>query len=248
MLILTDWNPQEIRKLVQDYESKLKEGNWPNWVMGNHDQHRIASRVGVAQARIANILLLTIRGTPTTYYGEELGMENVPIPNHLVVDPPAVNQLEIAHIVGRDPERTPMIWDYSPNAGFTGESITPWLPITENYKEICVENQLKDPTSMLELYKSLTNLRKREPALCVGDIEILTNGFDTNEILGYLRTFDGSDSFLILLNFGIHSQQLDLSNLGLTGQIEVSTDMKRGGEVDLKNLQVYSNEGLVLRL
>src|SRR5690606_37628021 len=106
----------------------------PNWVLGNHDRHSIATRAGAAQARAANMLLLTLRGTPTTYYGEEIGMENVPIPLALMQDPPALNQPEMAHVVGRDPVRTPMQWDDSPNAGFTHPDATPWLPLAADYE------------------------------------------------------------------------------------------------------------------
>jgi alpha-glucosidase len=105
-----------VRRWSISYEADLPAGAWPNWVLGNHDQHRVATRVGPAQARVANMLLLTLRGTPTCYYGDELGMEDVPHPARMVQDPPAVNQPEIAHIVGRDPERTPMQWDDSAHA------------------------------------------------------------------------------------------------------------------------------------
>ena len=112
-LIATDdvrprpWTAQSIRQVVDSYEAALPEGGWPNWVLGNHDQHRLATRVGAEQARVANMLLLTLRGTPTVYYGEEIGMEDVPIPPEKVQDPPAVNQPEIAHIVGPRPGTNP---------------------------------------------------------------------------------------------------------------------------------------------
>ena len=122
-LIHAPWKAQAVRRLVDEYEAALPAGAWPNWVLGNHDQHRLATRVGPDQARVANMLLLTLRGTPTCYYGDEIGMENVPIPPEMVQDPPAVNQPEIADIVGRDPERTPMQWDDSPNAGFAAAGV-----------------------------------------------------------------------------------------------------------------------------
>ena len=117
-LIRAPWDASTVRRLVDQYEKDLPVHAWPNWVLGNHDQHRLATRVGAAQARVATMLLLTLRGTPTCYYGDELGMENVPIPPEFVQDPAARNQPEVAHLVGRDPERTPMQWDGSPNAGF----------------------------------------------------------------------------------------------------------------------------------
>jgi alpha-glucosidase len=129
-LIRAKWDAAVVRKMVDDYESVLPEDAWPNWVLGNHDRDRLATRVTPAQARVANMLLLTLRGTPTCYYGDELGMENVPIPLEMVQDPPAVNQPEIAHIVGRDPVRTPMQWDDSPNAGVSApDAKSPWLPL-----------------------------------------------------------------------------------------------------------------------
>ena len=98
-------------------------------MLGNHDKPRIASRVGRAQARVAAMLLLTLRGTPTLYYGDEIGMQDVPIPPERVQDPFEKNVPGIG--LGRDPERTPMQWNAAPNAGFTDG--TPWLPLADDY-------------------------------------------------------------------------------------------------------------------
>jgi alpha-glucosidase len=245
-LINLDWDARTIRRAVDAYESVLPPDGWPNWVMGNHDQHRIASRVGAGQARVANMLLLTLRGTPTTYYGEEIGMENVPIPPEFVQDPPAVNQPEIAHIVGRDPERTPMQWDSTANAGFATAGVTPWLPVAEDYAERNVARQDEDPTSMLALYRALTRLRRAEPPLHVGDYASVEAGVD--DVFAYLRTHSGAARFLILLNFGSEPHTLDLSHFASTAHIAVATDMVRYGLVDLAKLSLAPNEGLVLRL
>jgi alpha-glucosidase len=80
-LIHAAWNARGIDRLIREYEALLPQGGWPNWVLGNHDNRGIATRVGVAQARVAALLLLTLRGTPTMYYGDELGMQDVPIPS-----------------------------------------------------------------------------------------------------------------------------------------------------------------------
>jgi alpha-glucosidase len=235
-----------VRQIVEEYESLLPPGGWPNWVLGNHDQHRIATRVGPAQARIANMLLLTLRGTPTTYYGEEIGMENGRIPPEFVQDPPAVNQPEIAHIIGRDPARTPMQWDDSPHAGFTAAGVQPWLPVAGNYPTCNVAQQEADPTSMLNLYRALTQLRQCEPALSVGDYGAVDTA--VADIFAYQRTAPGADRFLILLNFGSNSRTLDLSHLATDATIAVASDMQRSGPVNLAALALGPHEGLLLRL
>jgi alpha-glucosidase len=173
-------------------------------------------------------------------------MENVDIPPELIQDPPAVNQPEIAHVVGRDPERTPMQWDSSPNAGFAAEGVTPWLPIAEDYAKRNVARQDEDPASMLALYHALTRLRRTEPALHVGDYASVEAGVD--EVFAYLRTHSGAARFLILLNFGPETHTLSLSHVAPTAQIAVATDMVRQGLVDLAKLSLAPNEGLVLRL
>jgi alpha-glucosidase len=245
-LINLSWDARAIRDAVEDYYASLPDGGWPNWVLGNHDQHRIASRIGSQQARVANMLLLTLWGTPTTYYGEEIGMENVDIPPEFVQDPPAVNQPEIAHIVGRDPERTPMQWDESPNAGFTDKGITPWLPVSRDYTENNVGIQDEDPTSMLNLSRALTALRRSENALSIGDYSSVA--VDSSDVYAYIRFKENTDKFLVVLNFADRSQQLDLSEVAQTGMISVSTTMKRGGAVNLDSLQLAPNEGMIIRL
>jgi alpha-glucosidase len=111
----TPWTAEAIRALVEQYEALLPRDAWPNWVLGNHDQHRIASRVGPQQARVAMMLLLTLRGTPINYYGDELGMTDGRIPPQKIQDPWEIHSPGLG--LGRDPERTPMQWDGRPNAG-----------------------------------------------------------------------------------------------------------------------------------
>lgn len=245
LILAHPWTAPVVRGLIDAYETLLPEHGWPNWVLGNHDQHRIASRIGRAQARLATMLLLTLRGTPTVYYGEEIGMENVPIPPEKVQDPPAVNQPEIAHIVGRDPERTPMQWDSSPNAGFTGPEVEPWLPLAADYADRNVAQQEADPTSMLSLFRTLTTLRRAEPSLHLGAYTAVETGSD--EVLAYLRSAPDQDYFLIVLNFGTRSHTLDLGKISWGATIAVASDMVREGLVDLTQLELGPNEGLVLR-
>ena len=134
--ITTPWEPEAIAELVERYEAALPPSAWPNWVLGNHDRGRIASRVGSAQARVAAMLLLTLRGTPTLYYGDEIGMTDVPVHRY---DPD-----------GRDSQRTPFQWDS--RGGFTtGE---PWLP----YGDLSVN--VADNPPILRLHRALLALRR----------------------------------------------------------------------------------------
>src|SRR5436305_6452152 len=100
---LPRWEAGTIRQVVEGYEAALPQGAWPNWVLGNHDRPRIATRVGREQARLTQMLLLTLRGTPTYYYGDELGMQNVAVPPELMLDPHGKDNPEHS----RDPQRAP---------------------------------------------------------------------------------------------------------------------------------------------
>jgi len=191
-LLNAAWNAGEIARMIRDYESALPEHAWPNWVLGNHDNPRVASRVGEVQARVAAVLLLTLRGTPTLYYGDEIGMTDGEIPPDQVQDPAEIRQPGIGQ--GRDPERTPMQWDAAlPGAGFTnGRS---WLPIST---DTSVRAQDGDPSSMLSLYRRLLELRRSNAALVQGAIE---NVAASGDVLTFERHYRGQRLF-IALNMG----------------------------------------------
>lgn len=244
-LITLPWKADVVRKAVDAYEGVLPTHGWPNWVMGNHDQHRLATRVGADQARVANLLLLTLRGTPTCYYGDEIGMHDVKIPHEFIQDPPAVNMPEIADVIGRDPERTPMQWDASPNAGFAPAGVRTWLPVADDYKTNNVAAQEMDPTSMLNFYRSLTALRRSTPALHGGDYASVEAGKD--DVFAYTRAA-GGERYLIVLNFGASTYRLDFSSVARRAEIVLSTGMKSSGEISLRSLYIVANEGIVLKL
>ena len=116
-LISTPWQPKAVAQLIEQYEAALPIGGWPNWVLGNHDRSRVASRLGPEQARVAAILLLTLRGPPTIYQGAELGMRDVAIAPDSIQDPWEKNVPGLGF--GRDPVRTPMRWSRKSHGGFT---------------------------------------------------------------------------------------------------------------------------------
>jgi alpha-glucosidase len=188
--------------MVTDYEAALPPGGWPNWVLGNHDRPRIASRVGSDQARIAAMLLLTMRGTPTIYYGDELGLADVTIPPGKVQDPRELREPGLGF--GRDPVRTPMPWDASPNAGFTtGE---PWLPLNPDWRTRNVACERAAPGSILSLHRDLLRLRRTHPALGLGDVRLLAAD---HNVLAYERTY-GNDRIAIALNLSNRPQHCGL--------------------------------------
>ena len=133
-LISLPWHAAAIGAAMARYYMLLPADGWPNWVLGNHDKPRIASRVGLRQARVAAMLLLTLRGTPTLYYGDEIGMQDGAITAEQVRDPYEKNVPGLG--LGRDPERTPMQWDATRHAGFSNH--TPWLPVASDYRAVNV--------------------------------------------------------------------------------------------------------------
>src|SRR6202043_3748592 len=219
-LLSTLWNARSIEKIIADYERALPAGAWPNWVLGNHDRPRVASRVGREQARVAAMLLLTLRGTPTLYYGDEIGMRQVAIAPDQVRDPFEKNVPGIG--VGRDGCRTPMQWSAAPHGGFS--ELTPWLPLADDFAHENVVNLEADSRSILNLYKALINLRKKWPELVTGDyVPMAAEG----ELLLYRR--QGSEgSVVIALNLG--AEPVSLASEALRGEILLSTLTDRRGE------------------
>src|SRR3984893_14575335 len=193
-LLSAPWNARAIERIIHDYEALLPAGAWPNWVLGNHDRPRIASRVGRDQARVAAMLLLTLRGTPTLYYGDEIGMHQVAIAPDQVRDPFEKNVPGIG--VGRDGCRTPMQWDATAHAGFSTAST--WLPLADDYVQENVANLEADAASILTLYKALIALRKQLPQLVTGSYEPVAAQGD---ILIYRRVGAGG-AIVIALNLG----------------------------------------------
>jgi alpha-glucosidase len=204
--------------------------------MGNHDQSRIATRIGSAQARIAAMLLLTLRGTPTMYYGDEIAMTDTLIPAAEVQDPAEKN--EPGKGMGRDPERTPMQWDSSRFAGFT--TATPWLRLGADHATVNVTTLSGQSESVLSLYRTLIALRNGNAALNSGRIEsVAGNG----GMLGYERV-DDEQRFAILLNFNQSPEEAPIA----AGHIVVSTHMDRAGDAVESRVSLRQFEGVVVRL
>jgi alpha-glucosidase len=244
-LLYTPWEAPVIKRTIAAYEGALPPGAWPNWVLGNHDQPRVASRVGRAQARVAQMLLLTLRGTPICYYGDEIGMANAPIPPNRLRDRSALD-LPDAIRLSRDPQRTPMQWDTCPNAGFTTDDVEPWLPIPADHDRVNVSAQDGDPRSMLSLYRRLTTFRREIGALSVGSFRSIDVP-NASAVLAYERRH-ASSRVVVALNLGQASERLDLTAVGTHGEVLLSTELDREGTEGLRNLDLRPSEGLVLRI
>ena len=235
-LILTPWQAPAIAGLIRDYEAALPPGGWPNWVLGNHDQHRLATRIGAEQARVAAVLILTLRGTPTLYNGDELGLPDAAIAPGDIRDPAELRQPGLG--LGRDPERAPMPWDWSENAGFTSPGVRTWLPLVENWPAYTVQGESEDPRSMLSLYRKLLGLRGGNAALSLGAVgDVLGAG----QVLSYTRT-SGSEVFRVYLNFGSDRQTVAVPRtiLALTSYLD-QQDVEIAGSYSLR-----PNEAIVL--
>ena len=235
-LLQCAWSAEALAQAILNYYEALPAGAWPNWVLGNHDQPRIATRIGARQARVAAMLLLTLPGTLTLYYGEELGMTNVQIPPEQVQDPAEKNEPGLGQ--GRDPERTPMLWDASPSAGFTTGS--PWLPLGDDHASINVEELERDPTSTLHLYRRLIHMRRTHPALVSGNLQGVTAD---QHLLSFQRVGE-NECFQVLLNLGYDSVKVPLEN----ATVVISTHLDREVQSVSKSLNLRPAEGIVLRL
>ncbi|MBX6752596.1 MAG: DUF3459 domain-containing protein [Thermorudis peleae] len=238
-LLQLPWDPREIAAAVDTYEALVPDHGWPSWVLGNHDRPRLASRVGVEQARVAAMLLLTLRGTSTIYYGEEIGMVDVAIPAERLQDPIAFT---LGRQFSRDPARTPMQWDATPHAGFTtGE---PWLPVAPDYRERNVAQQRADQRSLLSLYRRLLELRRAEPALVIGEYVPLTV---TEQVLAYRRSLNNRH-FAIVLNFSGVQQTVQF-RFPLQGSVVLSTELDREGDaMRAGKCFLRPHEGVVVQL
>jgi alpha-glucosidase len=188
------------------------------------------------------MLLLTLRGTPTLYCGDEIGMTDVPIPSNEQQDPWGKRVPGL----GRDPFRTPMQWDASQHSGFSPPlTMKTWLPIGKDYQTVNVNTQLQDPTSLLSLYRQLLAYRKVSHALQVGDYspfeEVQQNCF------AYLRQMAGFPKILVALNFSSSEAELNFASIGM-GHLILSTCLDRSEPVDLSTLSLRGHEGVLIEV
>ncbi len=229
------WTAEHVRRKVDEFELALPPGAWPNWVFGNHDVDRLISRInrdgrGQQRARVAAMLLLTLRGVPFIYYGEEIGMENVDIPEDQLRDPARI------YGRGRDPERTPMQWSRE-ETFTTGE---PWLPYGD--LAVNVEQQRDDARSMLSLYRALIWFRRSSDALRFG-VYAPVDGLPPG-IFAYTRTHN-DDRLLTILNFTNDAIAFELPPMLTVAETLIGTHETPAPS---QSVTLAGNEGRLLRL
>jgi alpha-glucosidase len=235
-LLDTPWDALSLQANIDAYLNAIPGGAWPDWVIGGHDKRRIASKIGQAQARILAMLLLTLRGTPFFFAGDELGLEQVPIPPARIQDP--FEKLVGGYGLNRDPERSPMRWNGNRAGGFTtGE---PWLPMGEDVADRNVERSRADQFSLLSLYRQLIQLRLREPTLVAGEYWGLRS---RNDILMYKRVLQSE--ILVALNIADQPRRLAWEG---TGVLLLSTYLDRDATPVLSPILLRSDEGVIIKL
>jgi len=229
-LAVIDWSAEAFRRVIERAEEFTPAGLEPTWTLSNHDLSRHATRFGERNARLAALVLLTLRGTICLYAGEEIGMIDAPqIPG------PARDR------AGRDASRTPMQWDASPRGGFT--TGTPWLPLVDPVtRNIAV--QQAEAGSMLSWYRELIGLRHTSAALRHGTVALLPKM--PPGVLAWTREA-GGERVLVVANMGDAGVRLDASSVGEQGRVVVATS-PRQGSVALRDLLLAPREGLLLRL
>lgn len=251
------WKPARFLEIIQRWERALGAEDWPNYVFNNHDITRSATRWAGdnrlwkpgeddARLKVAATLLLTLRGTPYLYYGEEIGMRDIPIRSRREVKDP-VGKLYWPFYKGRDGCRSPMQWEAGPNAGFTAANARPWLPLHANAAGRNVAAQSADPGSLLNYYRQLIALRRACPALTEGMFLPLTHG--TNYLLAYTRQ-TAEQMIIVALNFSGRRQRLVLGK-GLAKEelcLLLSTHRKQLAHPNGSILTLEPNEAMIVEV
>ncbi|XP_073484573.1 amino acid transporter heavy chain SLC3A1 [Aquarana catesbeiana] len=231
---------KSINNIVDLWMKSMPKGKWPHWMVGSSRNSRIASRVGKDYINVLNMLLLTLPGTPTTYYGEELGM----------VDNPSLNENSYPsgeYDPSEYPEKTPMQWDTSSNAGFNDGNKT-WLPVNQDYNELNVEVQKEKADSTLNLYRDLVKLRQDELPLHRG---WLCYAYSDDNIFAYVREIDGLNKvFMVVLNFGATASVnigREIPDFPTEAKIRLSTISANNGKtVSTASIPTERGEGIIV--
>jgi alpha-glucosidase len=239
-LLEKPWDATAIRRSIDELEATLQPGMYPNYVLGSHDKRRLATRYGEHAIRVAAMLLLTLRGVPTLYMGDEIGMMDGEIPSEYIQDPQGVN---LGADMSRDPCRTPFQWSAQRFAGFS--DVDPWLPVADGYEQCNLDTQAGDPMSVFALYQALLRYRRQSSALRCGTYAPLD--VISSQRFAYLRDYQG-ERLLILLNFSGDDLRLNMSSVAETGRVVISTNLDRNENIQLADVALRPHEGIIVAL
>ncbi|MHA1646861.1 MAG: alpha-amylase family glycosyl hydrolase, partial [Promethearchaeota archaeon] len=258
----TKLKAKHFRRLIQEFEKYFPDPYIPTWVFSNHDIIRHISRFeeqnAIQKSKLSTALQLTVRGVPTIYYGEEIGMKHHFLPFDKSLDAVSFNfkkypsfirklLLKITdYAIHRDGCRTPMQWNKDVTSGFSPNPTDTWLPVNPNYKSINVENSIKDKDSLFHCYQRFLKLRKITPALNSGNFTLMDPKSIPKDILGYTRSakIDGNEQTVyVYLNFGneITTFQNPESHFRLLASTTISSQ-----PLNDQNIILQPFEGIVL--
>jgi len=245
-------SPPKFIPKIQEYFEALPAGAWPNFVVGNHDNARIMSKLNnmtsLAQALLSFIHMLP--GTVVTYYGDEIAMKDTFIPYDECKDPSCLNNPDDFVKKGRDPERTPMQWDCTNHSGFSQHNST-WLPVAPDYCQVNVLEQEKNLTSVLSLYRRLLAFRKTHPQILVGEITFLLQNCADEDTVVFRTMTNQSAPLFVLVNLGLNATTCHLNGSFPAAinsvQVEFASDQARPGSFPIHDIALASGETLVLK-
>jgi len=236
------WKAGAFRRAVEKWEQSLPKSAWPAYTFSNHDIMRAISHYGrkgqeVQRARLLAMLLLTLRGTPFIYYGEEIGMKEAKLKRSEIKDPVGLKWYPLYQ--GRDGCRTPMQWTAGRNAGFT--EAEPWLPVGPEVDQRNVATQDQDPASLLNFYRLMLNLRRSNSALQLGTYASVVEGVPA-DCYFFKRELDGK-CFLVALNFSNGRRETDFRRLANNAVLILSTNPARqtGSSIDKMTLDPHES-------
>ena len=245
-LIKTPWNPARYLRAIQRQDEELPVEAWPIHVFNNHDNRRIATRIRAGEddekLKVAAALLLTLRGTPFLYYGEEIGMRDIHVTRSEIQDPVGKHYWPIP--VGRDGCRSPMQWNDEPLAGFS--TVKPWLKVHPKFPTRNVASQHENPRSLLNFYKALLHLRRSYAALR-GGIFIPLN-HEPQRVLAYVRQ-DNDNRILVALNLARRRSKLAVGGEITRYKWEVLLSNKERSQSQFRKgwLELEGYEACILR-
>lgn len=219
-------NASEYKRIISAWIDNTPDGHWPNWVTGNHDNHRVATRMGPEMVDGFYMLNMLLPGMAVTYQGEEIGQPDTPIRRDQRIDRNNNGGGGVDH---RDCQRTPFMWDDSHNAGFSRARYT-WLPVHPSYWEINVEAQKRAEKSHLQIYKQILQLRKTN-TMQRGDLDLYAI---SRWVLAFTRKLPGNETYVIVINSGTEREIVHLEETitGLPKNLSVVVSSMNSGYID----------------